>query len=548
MMTPLAIDKVLTDSRLLGAALGDIGSWSAWLTTLRAAFGLKLDDAERATFAAISGGRVLPLKRVRELWCIAGRRAGKSRMAAALAVYFALFVKHKLVAGERGMVLVLAATIEQAKVVFNYVAAFLAASEVLQKEIASTTRSEIRLKNGIVIAVHPNSFRSVRGRTLCACVFDEVAFWRDDVSAVPDTETYTAVLPSLLTTGGMLVGIGSPYRRMGLLHAKHKKHFGVDGDDVLVVQGSSKQFNGTLDDAAIAAQREADPAAAGSEWDAQFRDDIAGFLDDALIEQAVDRGRPLELPPRAGVYYRAYVDASGGAVGGDAYCIAIAHREAGSQYVIDVVRGRAGPFDPEELTREYAGLCKEYRVTGVVGDKYAREWVSSAWRKCGVVYTAALLTASETYCECLPLWTRAAVRIPDHPVLLRELRLLERIPTRLGKDQVVHPRGVHDDFANVVFGSLYGLASHLGAYADLLAKATRWDDEPAAELSYQQQEAERRHRELMARYGQPVVLNPIPPEYLAERELLPFQREAIARARADAAARRNDSSQGDDVP
>ena len=40
--------------------------------------------------------------------------------------------------------------------------------------------------------------------------------------------------------------------------------------------------------------------------------------------------------------------------------IAIAHREDGC-YVIDVVRGRAGPFDPEELTKEYAALCKDYR-------------------------------------------------------------------------------------------------------------------------------------------------------------------------------------------
>jgi hypothetical protein len=43
----------------------------------------------------------------------------------------------------------------------------------------------------------------------------------------------------------------------------------------------------------------------------------------------------------------------------------------------------------------------------------------------------------------------------------------------------------------------------------------------------------------MERYGQPVSLNPIPREYV-ERELLPHQVEALARARADAAARRND--------
>ena len=48
------------------------------------------------------------------------------------------------------MVLVLAMSLEQAKVVFSYALAFLRESPVLRKEIAETTRSEIRLKNGIV--------------------------------------------------------------------------------------------------------------------------------------------------------------------------------------------------------------------------------------------------------------------------------------------------------------------------------------------------------------------------------------------------------------
>src|SRR5262245_34875111 len=287
-MTPLAIDKVLADPRLLGAELAPIETWQTWTIALKAAFALPLTDSEREVFAAISGGRVPPLKRVRELWCIIGRRGGKSRIAAALACFFALFVKHKLAGGERGMVLVLAATTEQAKVVFAYVLAFLNSSPVLQKEIASTTRSEIRLRNGIVIAVHPNSFRSVRGRTLCACIFDEVAFWRDDTTAVPDLEVYRAVLPALLTTDGMLIGISSPYRRSGLLHAKHKQHYGIDSDDTLVVQGSTLTFNRTIDADAIAAQAEADPTAGRSEWDAQFRADITGFLDDELVDAAID--------------------------------------------------------------------------------------------------------------------------------------------------------------------------------------------------------------------------------------------------------------------
>ena len=78
-------------------------------------------------------------------------------------------------------------------------------------------------------------------------MFDEVARWRDELSAAPDTETYRSVLPSLLTTRGMLVGISTGYRRTGLLYQKHRDFFGQDSDDTPVVQGSTQRFNGTLD-------------------------------------------------------------------------------------------------------------------------------------------------------------------------------------------------------------------------------------------------------------------------------------------------------------
>ena len=73
-------------------------------------------------------------------------------------------------------------------------------------------------------------------KTLLGVVFDEVSFWRDEASATPDVETYRAVMPSLVASNGMLIGISTPYRRTGLLYAKHRDHFGVEGDDVLAVE------------------------------------------------------------------------------------------------------------------------------------------------------------------------------------------------------------------------------------------------------------------------------------------------------------------------
>ena len=65
------------------------------------------------------------------------------------------------------LVLVLAASTDQAPVVFHYAKAFLESAAVLRQEIVDATRSEIRLKNNITIAIHSNSFRTIRGRTLC---------------------------------------------------------------------------------------------------------------------------------------------------------------------------------------------------------------------------------------------------------------------------------------------------------------------------------------------------------------------------------------------
>ena len=352
------------------------------------------------------------------------------------------------------MILVRAASRSQASVVLGYVRAFLRGSPLLSRQVESETGDEIRIKGGIVIGVHSNSFRTVRGRTLLACIFDEAAYWRDETTAVPDVETYTACLPALATTGGMLIGISSAYRRAGLLYQKSRDHFGRDHDDVLVVRGGTIAFNPTIDTAVIERAREADPIAARAEWDGEFRDDIGAFLDDALIESAIDRGRPLELAPRGDLRYYAFADMSGGRH--DASCLAIGHRE-GERVVIDLVRGVSAPHNPASVTVEFATLAKEYHCDGgrITGDAFGGEWCAGAFREAGIEYVRSERPKSTLYLEGLPLFARGAISIPDHPPLVRELRLLERRVTRSGKDSIDHNPSGHDDNANVVFGVMW---------------------------------------------------------------------------------------------
>jgi hypothetical protein len=234
----------------------------------------------------------------------------------------------------------------------------------------------------------------------------------------------------------------------------------------LVVQGSSRTFNPSLSEATIATQRAADPTAASSEWDAEFRADISAFLDDALIEGAIEHSRPLEIPYAGrATYYKAWTDPAGG-TGADSYTLAIGHRELGDggRYIIDVVRGTRGGhgYDPQQVTEEYAALLRDYNIREVGGDHYSAGWVANAWQKAGIRYIKSELAKSDIYLEALPLFTRGLVRLPDHQKLIRELRLLERHTHRSGRDTIDHGRSGHDDHSNAVGGVLRDLSNHLG--------------------------------------------------------------------------------------
>jgi hypothetical protein len=392
--------------------------------------------------------------------------------------------------------------VEQTKTVFGYAKAFITASPVLAKEIDEITTTEIRLKNGVIIATHASSFRTVRGPTLLGCVLDEVAYFRDETSAMPDVETYRAVLPALATTNGMLVAISTPYRKAGLLHAKHRDFFGRDDPDTLVVSGGTQLFNPAISAATINAQRAADPEAAGAEWDAEFRRDLAAFLDDQTIDAAVDYGRPLELPPRPDQHYRAFCDASGGR--SDHYVVAVGHRQDG-RFTLDAVVGKAPPFDPGWTTQELANVVKRYACHEVTGDNYSAEWVQRAWAHNDVRYVVSELNRSELYLEALPLFTQGLVSLPNHPTLLRELRLLERRTHRSGRDTIDHGRNGTDDYANAACGCLRLLTARRG-FLDL----TGWqsDDAPAQPPLQWQHPADAAQLALLARVMRPPPLLP----------------------------------------
>jgi hypothetical protein len=309
----------------------------------------------------------------------------------------------------------------------------------------------LELNNACEIVIATNSFRSVRGRTIAAVVLDEVAFWRDETTANPDVETYNAIMPGLVTLpGALLIGIATAYRRGGLAYSKYAEAFGKDDPDVLVVYGPATAFNPLLPQSVIDAAIARDPEAARAEWLSEWRSDLSDFIDRSLVDAAVDAG-VLVRPPQAKIRYVAFADPSGGR--GDAFTCAIAHAE-GTTAILDNLVERRPPFDPDDVVQEIARALRSYGVHTVTGDRYAAEWVVSAFRREGIHYEHSDRDRSALYLDALPLFTSGRARLLDNERLIFQFVGLERRTSRMGKDVVDHGPAGHDDLCNSAAGAL----------------------------------------------------------------------------------------------
>jgi hypothetical protein len=441
-----------TDEALFAGWFRDLATWRAWFAFLRTLFGLPMSDDERGLFKQCTGRADPPAGGVKEAWLVVGRRGGKSLILALTAVFLACFIDWLpyLAPGERGTVMVIAADRRQARVIYRYAVALLREVPMLKALIVRETAEAIDLKNGVTIEILTASFRTVRGYTLIAALCDEIAFWRSDESANPDSEIIGAIRPAMATIpGAMLLCASSPYARRGALWTAFRKFFGKD-NPVLVWKADTRTMNPTVPESVIEEAYENDPASAAAEYGAEFRTDVETFISREVVDAAVVQGRH-ELPPMARSHYVGFVDPSGGSA--DSMTLAIAHRD-GDRVVLDAVRERRPPFSPDDVTLEFAALLRAYRIREVSGDRYGGEWPAERFRARGITYVPAEKPKSDLYRDLLPILNAHRAELLDLPRLAAQLCGLERRTTRGGRDSVDHPPGTHDDVANAVAGAI----------------------------------------------------------------------------------------------
>jgi hypothetical protein len=188
-----------------------------------------------------------------------------------------------------------------------------------------------------------------------------------------------------------------------------------------------------------------DRAAASCEWMADFRDDIGGWLALETIEAAVQRGLTVRPPTTIHYTYVAAADPSAGSK--DFFTAAIAHNE-NNVAVLDAVLEIKPPFNPTEAVSQVTALLRSYNLSEATGDRYAAQWVVSAFAANGIKYQHSERDRSAIYSDCLPLFSSGRALILDNPKLISQFASLERKTSSIGKDRIDHGPGGHDDLCN----------------------------------------------------------------------------------------------------
>jgi hypothetical protein len=454
----MTLAEALRDPNLFAKFFRD-KSWKSWHVFLRALFAEPIGASDDlAIYQSCTGRSAWPSLVSGETALIVGRRGGKSRTLALIAVYLATMRDYSphLAPGEVATIAVLAADRSQARVIFRFVLGLLKAVPLFADLIERNDTEQIVLRNRVVIEITTASFRSARGYSFAGVLCDEVAFWRsDETSANPDVEILRALRPGLASIpGSMLLIASSPYAKRGELHNVFRRHYAKDEARVLVWKAPTQIMNPSIDPRIIAEAYETDPEAARAEYGAEFRDDLADFVARETIDALTMWGRS-ELPPMPGIVYVAFCDPSGGV--SDAMTLAIGHLGPGDMCILDVVLEIRPPFDPEAAVAQCAALLRRYGISTVTGDKYAGEWPVARFREHGIEFIQSARPKSDLYRDLLSILNAHRVELLDLPRLSAQLCGLERRTARSGRDSIDHIPGGHDDIANAVAGLLVGI-------------------------------------------------------------------------------------------
>ncbi|MGE3241368.1 MAG: hypothetical protein AB7G28_07895 [Pirellulales bacterium] len=429
-------------------------SYKNWFVALRVLYGLPITSARSRKLVRECTGRdprKLPKKGFQTAIFLCGRRGGKSQASAIIAAYEATLTDaHKrLTPGSVGTVGIVTPSLRQGGTIREYLRK-LFATPLLKSSVVSDRQDLFTTNFGVRVEVLPADYKYVRGFTFLSAIVDEAAFIgvEEEGKKRSDTEVIRALEPGLITTGGKLLVLTTPYGKVGWVYENFTKHFGDDQSEVLCWRAPTPVMNPKIDQKWIARKLKEDYVAARSEIFCEWREDVGLLIAREVIEKLVVKGH-VEGVPRGQHRYYAFVDVSGGR--GDSSALAIAHKDGG-RIILDYAKVYPAPHSPQEIIGVMAETLRQFRVSKVTGDAYGAEFCASAFGAHRITLIQSPKNKSALYAELLPILCSGDVELLDNELLVNQLASLERRTRSGGRDVIDHPRGKTDDLANAVAG------------------------------------------------------------------------------------------------
>lgn len=367
-----------------------------------------------------------------------GRRWGKTEVCAVQIV-------HALTRPSPTRHIVLAPTLEQAKLIFDRVVEFLSQSSVILSRLLppgetraalKITRSpypKLRWGEHTVVARSGHLGRSLRGNEATHIVVDEAAY-------VPEELITEVAMPMLATTDGHLTMISTPH---GLNHFWRFFQMGQRGEHGIWSRRAPSAESPHVRREFLEVQKALISGRAFKvEYEAEFLDSSGQVFRTESVEACIvpRLSSPPQPPYSIGIDWARYADFT-------AICVLAGTRQACD--LIEIVRIHGLPW--KELVRHAARLVARYPSARVlcdstgVGDpllEMLREQSSGQAVK-GRPFNAAF--KSELIDNLAWMIENRALRMEPDPELLRELQHFEARTSSAGNTKLSAKPGFHDD-------------------------------------------------------------------------------------------------------
>lgn len=427
-------------------------SFKAQIVLICLALGQKLSSEQMLIYRRYTNRVTIP-SLLRRIYWISPRRTFKTGTAIIICLLLALFRDwaKELRPAETGVILLIAPDRSQSSYAFKLLNGIINVVSAFSSKVVRITKDSVEFENRILIRVATASSVSTRGFKLVGCVIDEAAHLPKDESAEPDVELLRALLPALADTpGSLLLVITTPRERRGIVFDGYRDFYGVEDESVVFWKGDL-DMNPALDRRIVEESFRNDPVAAKTEWCAEFRADLASYVDRVTVE-AVTADVSEYLPRSFSSVPIFFCDMAGGS-GSDSATLSgsVCDKDGIIKQVIQ--KEFRPPFNPEEVIRDFSSEIKRWAGRQVTGDRYAGDFPKVAFERYGISYRQSEKTKSELFQEFLKLINSGKVELLRNPRLLHQLCALERRIAPSGREFIESAPRTNDDLANSCAGS-----------------------------------------------------------------------------------------------